>query len=57
MYEPLLTRVPLHNEVLYHLQQYIGYIGDLPEKGKTAMRVREPDLPRSGRSGDRDWVL
>jgi hypothetical protein len=47
----------LQNEVLYHLLQCIGWVGELPEKGNTAMRAQEPDLPRSVRSGDRDWVL
>jgi hypothetical protein len=52
-----LLECPLHNEALYHLLQYIGCIGELPEKDKTALRAQEPDLPRSGRSDDRDWVL
>ena len=57
MYEPRLTLRLSGNEVLYHSLQWKGWIGELREKGKLAVRVRKPDLPRDGRLRDRDYVL
>jgi hypothetical protein len=47
----------LCDEALYHSLQWRGWIGELREKGKLAVRVRKQDLPLGGRSDARDWLL